>query len=116
MTITTSLCGVKRKYFTDEGVLKAAVLRDTNERERHVSFSKELQNNIDHSAVMAQNSILLASIDEADWIMVMEQHGIKDMFSDEAMDVAKKVFLSGGDWRYTRCVPDKYISHEGLKK
>lgn len=116
MTITTSLCGVKREYFTEDGVLKAAILRDTKDIKNDVAFNMELQNNVDHAAIMKQNSVLVASIDEADWIMVMEQHGITNIFSDEAVDVAKKVFLQGGDWRYARCVPDKNISHEALKK
>ena len=115
MTIETSLCGVKRQYFMDDGVMKAAVLRDTNDIAKHVEHNMALQNNADHSAIMGQNSVYLASIDEADWIKVMAEHNITDLYGNEAMDVAKRVFLQGGDWRYTRVVPDKYISHEGLK-
>lgn len=95
--------------------MKAAVLRDTNDIARQVEQNMALQNNADHSAIMRQNSVYLASVDEADWIKVMEEHNITDLYGDEAMEVAKRVFLQGGDWRYTRVVPDKYISHEGLK-
>lgn len=116
MTIVTSKCGVTRKYFTEDGILKAAVLRDTDERDALIKHNKELQDNVDHAAIMAQNSVFLASIDEADWIKVMQENGVEKLYSDEAMEVAKRVFLQGGDWRYTRVVPDKYISHEGLKK
>jgi hypothetical protein len=108
---TISESGLVREYYQEGDTIVAAVLRNRPNEQKHMKLCAELKNSFDIHA-MKNQTFTIARIPEDIWIKILNDAGIVEPFSEEAINYVQGVILTNRDYAAFRTAPEKVISHQ----